>query len=301
MTVSVSDGVDAAGNPDSAADDSAQVTIAVTDVAEPPARPDAPSVARDPDSPTSTLIADWDAPATTGPAITGYDLRYRAEGTAAWTDHAVGGTATTAAIGGLEAGTEYEVQVRAINDEGSGPWSTSGTGSTARPSGTTVYPIHEGGIAKDPIQAELRIAQPGDKVYGPGETITPFAITVSGGPATVGLSGLPDGLVYSGGQVSGTVAEDAATGTYTVTITASGDDGATATAEFSITLVEPDATLQANAFSLPTWLAATIIVPLLAIVIAARRWLLGLLAGLALLFALAYRRYRSRRRGATLR
>ena len=300
VTVSVSDGVDAAGNPDSAADDSADVTIAVTDVAEPPARPDAPSVARGQDSPISTLIAGWDAPVTTGPAITGYELRYRAEGAADWTDHPVSGTAATAAIGGLESGTGYEVQVRAINDEGAGPWSASGTGSTARPHGDPVYPIHEGGIAKGSVQTELRITQPGDKVYGPGETITPFAITVSGGPATVGVAGLPDGLAYSGGQVSGTVAEDAATGTYTVTITATGDDGAAATAEFSITLVEPDATLQANAFTIPAWLVAAIVVPLLAIVIAARRWLLGLLAGLALLLVPAYRRYRSRRRGAAL-
>ena len=124
---------------------------------------------------------------------------------------------------------------------------------------------------------------------------------MSGGPATLSLAGLPDGLAYTGGQVSGTVAEDAATGTYNVTITASDDDGAAATAEFSITVNEADAeVLQAGGSSTTGWVLAAIVVPLLAIVIAFRRWLLGLLAGLALLFAIAYRRYRSRRRGSTL-
>ena len=124
---------------------------------------------------------------------------------------------------------------------------------------------------------------------------------MSGGPATVSLAGLPDGLAYTGGQVSGTVAEDAATGTYNVTITASDDDGAAATAEFSITVTEADSeVLHAGVSSIPAWIIAAIVVPLLALMIVHRKRLLWLLTGLALLFALAHRRYRSRRRGSTL-
>ena len=87
------------------------------------------------------------------------------------------------------------------------------------------------------------IANPGDKRYAQRETIAAFDIAVSGpdGDAlTVGVSGLPDGLTYSSttGQVSGTVAADAAAQAYTVTVTATADDGANEaeSAEFTITV-----------------------------------------------------------------
>ena len=41
-------------------------------------------------------------------------------------------TGTSSAITGLTANTAYEVQVRATNDEGTGNWSSSGTGTTVR-------------------------------------------------------------------------------------------------------------------------------------------------------------------------
>ncbi len=313
VTVTVSDGLDAAGNADPSADDSAQIAIAVTDVDEPPARPGAPSLTRDRNSPTSKLIVAWDAPANAGgPAITGYDLRYRAKGAADWTDQPVSGTATTAAIGGLEPGTAYEAQVRAINDEGAGPWSEPGSGSTARPFGKTVYPFHEGGIARvtattpapqpaeekapaveptptpaptptaSPVQSGLRVINPSDKNYRQGETIRSFNVIVFGGPTTVTLSGLPDGLSYASGAVSGTVASDAKAGDYSVTITASDAIGVGATGEFTITVTEPGAgILQLRLFTVPVWQ-------------------LSFVPASLLLLLLAYRRWRSRRAEATL-
>ncbi len=141
VTVSVSDGLDSSGNPDPAVDDSTKVTINVTDVDEPPGKPDAPSVAQDSNSPTSALTVTWTAPDMTGkPAITGYGLRYRAEGAQNWTAYPVAGTVTTATITGLKSDTTYEAQVRAINDEGIGPWSDSGVGATAKPIPTPVPP-----------------------------------------------------------------------------------------------------------------------------------------------------------------
>ena len=139
VTVSVSDGLDADGNPDPAVDDSTKVTINVTDVDEPPGKPDAPSVAQDSNSPTSALTVTWTAPDMTGkPVISGYGLRYRAEGAQNWTAYPVAGTVTTATITGLESGTTYEAQVRAVNDEGIGPWSDSGVGATAKSTPTPV-------------------------------------------------------------------------------------------------------------------------------------------------------------------
>ena len=119
VTVTVSDGT---------ASDRIAVTIGVDDMGEPPLAPEAPSV-----SPASTtsLNVTWHAPANTGrPAITDYDLRYRANGVLSWTDGPQNVPGTSAAITDLETGTACEVQVRATNDEGDGSWSPSGTGTT---------------------------------------------------------------------------------------------------------------------------------------------------------------------------
>ena len=105
------------------------ITVTVTDVAgEAPGKPDAPDVA--PASVTS-LTVTWSAPANAGPAITDYDVQYRAGTTGDWSDGGHTGTATTATLSGLSENTSYQVQVRASNAEGTGSWSDSGTGRTA--------------------------------------------------------------------------------------------------------------------------------------------------------------------------
>ena len=106
------------------------VTITVTDVAEPPAAPAAPAVTATSASTTSVDVT-WTAPANPGkPAISGYDLRYRAGTGGSWTDGPQNRTGASASIASLTAGTSYQVQVRATNAEGDGPWSDSGSGST---------------------------------------------------------------------------------------------------------------------------------------------------------------------------
>ena len=80
----------------------------------------------------SSLTVSWSAPDNAGPAIDDYDYRHRTtspQGT--WTE--VTGTAITtlsATIGSLAENTSYDVQVRATNDEGTGDWSDSGSGTT---------------------------------------------------------------------------------------------------------------------------------------------------------------------------
>ena len=106
------------------------VTINVTDEQEPPGKPNAPAVSAKPGSSTE-LDVRWSAPANTGPPINDYDVRYRRAGTSdVFTTATHDGAGTSATVGGLDAGTAYEVQVHARNPEGVGDWSDSGTGTT---------------------------------------------------------------------------------------------------------------------------------------------------------------------------
>ena len=103
-------------------------TIEVTDVDEPP---DAPVVQVDSASPIS-LNVTWMAPATPGrPAVDNYDLRYKLDSETGFSDGPQDVSGTSALIGELIPASRYDVQVRATNAEGDGPWSASQPGQTA--------------------------------------------------------------------------------------------------------------------------------------------------------------------------
>ena len=105
-------------------------TITVTvrdDDTEAPDAPGAPTVSA---ASVTSLTVTWPAPDNDGPAITDYDVQYRAGASGGWTDAGHNGTAITATLTGLAEDTSHQVQVRATNDEGTGDWSPSGTGST---------------------------------------------------------------------------------------------------------------------------------------------------------------------------
>ncbi len=72
------------------------------------------------------LIATWTAPNNGGSEITAYELQYRT-GSGAWTEITEGitGTNTSHTITGLTKASEYDVQVRAVNEIGAGDWSES--------------------------------------------------------------------------------------------------------------------------------------------------------------------------------
>ena len=105
---------------------SIDVTITVTDVLEAPGQPSAPTLMSD----YFELSVSWSPPANTGPTITDYDVRYKRSADSSWSTHDFTGTATSTQITGLERSTEYDVQVRAINAEGTGAWSISTTATT---------------------------------------------------------------------------------------------------------------------------------------------------------------------------
>ncbi len=106
-----------------------------------PAAPAAPTLA----SGNAQLAVSWTAPANSGSAITDYDVQYSSDSGSTWTEWNAGNTSTTtsATVTTLTNGTSYQVQVRAGNTHGDGPWSPSATltpGLPATPDKPTVEP-----------------------------------------------------------------------------------------------------------------------------------------------------------------
>ena len=108
--------------------DTIEVAISINNVSEAPEAPGAPRVRA---SGMTALGISWSAPRNAGrPDITGYDLRYRNTAETDWSDGPRGVEETETEVPGLLEDTEYEVQVRAVNAEGTGEWSEPASGRT---------------------------------------------------------------------------------------------------------------------------------------------------------------------------
>ena len=105
------------------------LTITVTAVAI-PGKLAIPTVTFVAATPTS-LNVSWTAPTNAASTITAYNLRYRKSSEVSWSPSNYAGTDRSTTLTGLAGGNTYEVQVMAKNLEGDGPWSESGTGTTA--------------------------------------------------------------------------------------------------------------------------------------------------------------------------
>ena len=105
------------------------IRVRVRDEEEAPGAPGAPAVT--PEG-TDSLKVSWKEPENRGPEITDYEVRYREEGEAGYSDGGHEGTGLEVRLLGLEEGTVYEVQVRAVNQEGMSEWSQPGEGRTDR-------------------------------------------------------------------------------------------------------------------------------------------------------------------------
>ena len=119
---------------DASASGTINVTITVTDVNEPPLALGQPGVS---EQSADSVSVTWTAPANAGrPDITGYDYQYKKTDEQSWSGatYATDGVVISATITGLDASTSYDVEVRAKNDEGTGPWSATGAGSTGNTS-----------------------------------------------------------------------------------------------------------------------------------------------------------------------
>ena len=89
----------------------------------------------------TSLEVRWWAPAG-GPALTGYELRYREHPGGAWTDWPQDGTAAEATITGLKVNTAYEVEVRAVYGEIRSAWvRVPGSVRTGAPAATTIRSV----------------------------------------------------------------------------------------------------------------------------------------------------------------
>ena len=153
--------------------DSTTLTITVTDMEEPPAAPGAPMVSAKAGT-TDSLDVAWTPPLNAGkPGIESYDLQYRKGASGAWTNGPQDQTTTGATITGLEAGSSYQVQVRATNDEGDSPWSVAGTGQTDAPPAV--------------ISIEITSNPGSDRTYAAGDEIE-VTVTFS---ETVEVEGAP--------------------------------------------------------------------------------------------------------------
>ena len=119
-----------------------------------PDAPDAPTLAPG----NAQLSVSWTAPANNGSAITDYDVRYKAKTANTWTSHAFTGAGTSTTISsGIANGTEYEVQVRATNGNGTGGVVAVGH-AESRPAGR-------------PRRADAHrpAPEPGGELDGPGQ------------------------------------------------------------------------------------------------------------------------------------
>ena len=81
---------------------------------------------------THSLTVSWSAPDNAGkPAITGYDVRHADYGDTNWTTVRQAAPSTSVIITVLYSNTYYDFQVRALNADGSGPWSSTAEGATS--------------------------------------------------------------------------------------------------------------------------------------------------------------------------
>ena len=198
----------------------ASMTINVTDVNEPPARPAAPSVSSVADSTTSLLVT-WTAPENTGrPAIDHYDLQYREGTSGGWTDGPQDVPGPSATIMSLTAAPPtYQVQVRATNDEGDGPWSPPGRIRTTPELTLTVEAVEATVTEGEPVRYRIRMSR-----RTPGAVVQ-SSFRYQGNFVRNPNSVVTSGINSHGGRLSWVVSYDTLddvvdepNGTFTVTI-----------------------------------------------------------------------------------
>ena len=149
-----------------------------------PAQPDAPSLTV---ASSSSITVAFTDPDDGGSAITSRNVRYRETGTNAWTT--LSDETFPYTITGLNSATEYDVQIQAVNAEGSSEWSDAATATTS---------------AEPPVFADPT----GDvQTWVIGVEITPIIIPSATGsePITYEVVGsLPDGITYEPSTITQT-------------------------------------------------------------------------------------------------
>ena len=139
--------------------------------------PGAPTIATLPSTGDASLTVAWTVPINTGSsAITAYDLRYIDNGAAdksdanwtvledVWT---TGSSSLQYPLTELTDGTQYDLQVRAVNSGGDGTWSATVTGTTAGSGDPLVNRYDANGNGK--IDKDEVIKAINDYLFGEGD------------------------------------------------------------------------------------------------------------------------------------
>ena len=212
----------------------ATTTTTVTAENEPPLAPGAPAVGRVVGSLTS-LAVRWTAPDNTGrPAIESYDVQYRTRTEPWWSMPPRNVTDTATPITHLLRNTIYEVQVRAKNADGDGPWSESGWGTTGKNTAPSFG-------ATSTTRSVAENTEPGQAIGGPEAATDPD----SGDTLTYSLEDRDDAAAFDidsdSGQLRTSAALDYETrSSYSVTVMAEDSEGASASIEVTIAVTDED-------------------------------------------------------------
>ena len=195
------------------------VTVAVTDVDEPPGKPAAPTLSA---GTATSLTVNWVEPENTGPPITGYNVRHRrvASPEQSWmTNEGLSGATRSITLGNLDVSYVYEVQVQAFSDEGTGEWSDAAAATTAAANSAPAF-------GADCCAFDL--AENADGSVTAIEVGTVPATDSDGHTVSYSITGGNTGNVFSIGESSGVI-----------TYTGSGEDHET-TASFALTVRATD-------------------------------------------------------------
>ena len=212
------------------------ITVTVTDVdGEAPGVPAAPTVSS---ASVSSLTAAWAAPANAGPPITDYDYRYRVKSTPGWTEVTnTTSTALSATITGLAEDTEYEVQVRATNDEGTSGWSDPGSASTDANAAPAFTSSATFSAAENQTAAGTVEASDSDT----GDSVTGYAIQGGADQSAFSIGAASGVLTFRSAPNFEDATDDDASNTYVVVVRATSGTGARAkTADQTITVTVTD-------------------------------------------------------------
>ena len=213
---------------------SIEVTITVTDMAEPPGPP-AVSIAG---QTRTSLVVEWTAPDNAGrPAVTDYDVEYRRASDTDWTDHTHDGPGLSAVIGPLSPGTDYEVRVLARNHEGDGLWSDLAEGTTVTNSApivaddeiTTTRSLPENSVQGTSVGGPVSATDPDD-----GDTLT-YRIT---GPNPSGFTIDSTSGQLRSGPAENYDFENPTKKSYAVTVTATDPHEGSASIAVTITVTD---------------------------------------------------------------
>ena len=212
------------------------ITVTVTDVdGEAPGVPAAPTVSS---ASVSSVTAAWAAPANAGPPITDYDYRYRVKSTPGWTEVTnTTITALSATITGLAEDTEYEVQVRATNDEGTSGWSDPGSASTDANAAPAFTSSATFSAAENQTAAGTVEASDSDT----GDSVTGYAIQGGADQSAFSIGAASGVLTFRSAPNFEDATDDDASNTYEVVVRATSGTGARAkTADQTITVTVTD-------------------------------------------------------------